>query len=116
MGLRQGCTPGFWRQPQNFDEWIPTGFDPNDSFNTTFDRNAFNPDITLEDALNLGGGMLNALARASVAALLNAAHPDVNYPLTENQVISMFQDAFDSGEFEETALFFDELNNLGCPL
>lgn len=116
MGIRQGCTPGFWRQDQHFDDWVPTGFNPTDDFDTVFGRDAFDPDITLEEAVSLGGGGLAALARAAVAALLNAAHPNIVYPLTVAQVISMFQDAFDSGDFEPTALEFDELNNLGCPL
>lgn len=116
MGLQQGCTPGFWRQEQHFDEWVPTGFAPTDSFNTVFGRIVFTPDITLEEALQLGGGGINALARAAVAALLNATHPDVNYPLTAGEVIGMFQEAFDSGDFEETAEELDALNNAGCPL
>lgn len=116
MGIRQGCSPGFWRQVQNFGDWVPTGFQPTDDFDTVFGRDVFDPDITLADAVSLEGGGLEALARAAVAALLNAAHPAVAYPLTVAQVISMFQDAFDSGDFETTALEFDELNNLGCPL
>ncbi|WP_017753912.1 hypothetical protein [Calidifontibacillus oryziterrae] len=116
MGILQGCTIGFWRQEQHFDDWVPTGFAPNDDFDTVFGRDAFDPNITLLQALELGGGGLNNLARQAVAALLSAAHPDVAYPLTVAQVISMFQAAFDSGVFEPTALQFDEFNNLGCPL
>jgi hypothetical protein len=116
LGLRQGCTPGFWRQDQHFDDWVPTGFAPTDDFDTVFGRDAFSPDITLGEAVMLMGGGLEALARAAVAALLNSAHPDIAYPLTTAEVISMFQAAFDSGDYEPTALDFDELNNLGCPL
>jgi len=117
MGVRfEGCTPGFWRQPQHFDNWVPTGFSPDDDFDTIFGRNAFDPDITLLQALTLEGGGLEALARQAVAALLNAAHPDVNYPFTEVQVISLFQAAFDSNNFEPTKDQFDAANNQGCPL
>lgn len=117
MGIRfQGCTPGFWKQPQHFDSWIPTGFSPSNDFDTIFGRDAFNPDITLLQALNLGGGGLNALARQAVAAILNAAHPNINYPFTVSQIISMFQSAFDSGNYEPTKDQFDDANNQGCPL
>ncbi|WP_458411566.1 hypothetical protein ACNQFZ_11910 [Schinkia sp. CFF1] len=117
MGTRdEGCTPGYWIQPQHFDSWAPTGFAPTDDFDTVFGRDAFTPDITLEEALSLGGVGLDALARQAVAALLNAAHPDVAYPLTTAEVISMFQAAFDSGNYEDTKDEFDRLNNSFCPL
>lgn len=114
LGVRQGCSAQFWCR--NLLNWIPTGYLPTENFDKVFGRNAFIPDLSLIQVLGLGGGGVVPLARQSVAALLNAAHPGIQYPLTEAQVISMFQDAFDSGVFEPTALELEELNNLGCPL
>jgi hypothetical protein len=114
MGVFQGCTPGFWKNHP--EDWV--GFSPTDSFNDTFGRIVFTPDITLDEALDLMGGGIEALARHAVAALLNAADPMVNYPLTVAQVISEFQTAFDAGgaAIEEQKDRFDAFNNLGCPL
>ena len=67
----------------------------------------------------LGGGGLNALARHAVAALLNAADPDVDPdPLfdTTAEVIAAFQDAFDSGDFQPTKNLFAASNEAGCPI
>lgn len=75
----EGCTPGYWK---NQTECWPAGINPGDSYNTTFGCNIFNPDITLLQALKQGGGGFKALGRHSVAALLNALHPDVDYPAT----------------------------------
>ena len=43
---------------------------------------------------------MNALARHAVAALLNAASPDVDFDFTTAEVIDLVQDAFASGDFE----------------
>lgn len=54
-----------------------------------------------------------------MGALLNAAHPDVNYPLTVSQVISRFQNAFDTGgaAIEAQKDEFEGFNaGLPCPL
>jgi hypothetical protein len=53
-----------------------------------------------------------------VAALLNAAHPDVDYPMTEQEVIDAVNDALGGSRSDmlELAAELDELNNLGCPL
>ncbi len=81
-GGDQGCTPGYWKQPHHFDSWTNPPYAPGDSFNTTF---GCGPDITLADALdpkkakkaNKDGGVL---MMHSVAALLNTASENVNYP------------------------------------
>lgn len=112
----QGCTPGYWRQDQHFDSWAPTGYAPTDDFETVFGVNAsFDPD-TLLDAVWLGGGGENALARHAVAALLNAAHPDVNYSYSAAQVIAGVQNAYATGDFEPFKDALDLANNAGCPL
>ena len=85
----EGCTPGFWRN--HLEDWGPTGLDPSDDFDSTFGVDLFNPNITLDDAINAKGGGDKKLARHGTAALLNALHPEVSYPLTEAQVIAAVQ-------------------------
>jgi hypothetical protein len=112
----QGCTPGYWRQEQHFDSWVPTGYAPGDDFNAVFGVSASFDPHTLLDAVWLGGGGENALARHAVAALLNASHPDVNYFYSASDVVSMVQAAYASGDFETTKDLFDAANNAGCRL
>ena len=100
----EGCTPGYWKN--HLLDWV--GYAPGDDFDTVFGVDLFDPDINLEAALNTGGGGVNKLARHGTAALLNAAHPDLNYPLTVDEVIAAVQ-AGDSG-------MLAEYNELGCPL
>lgn len=102
----EGCTPGYWKN--HLDSWAATGLDPNDDFDTTFGVDLFDPDITLEEAVNAEGGDENRLARHGTAALLSAAHPDVDYGLTVAEVIALVQ----SGDADTLELH----NELGCPL
>lgn len=84
----QGCTPGYWRQDQHLDSWKV--YSPGADFDATFGVNFFNPNITLLQAVALGGGGNNALARHGVAALLNAAAGSgVSYAYTTAQVIAI---------------------------
>ncbi|MGH2821066.1 MAG: hypothetical protein ACRDJ5_10485, partial [Actinomycetota bacterium] len=79
----------------------------------------FAGDPTLLEVLQQGGGGLNALGRHSVAALLNATHPDVDFAFTSSEVIALFQNAFDSGSatvIERTKNRLDRANEGGCPL
>jgi hypothetical protein len=71
--------------------------------------------LTFDAALDLGGGGLDALLRQAVAALLNAASDEVDYPLSEAEVIALTNAAIASGDYEETKDLFDEFNNLTAP-
>lgn len=102
----EGCTPGYWRN--HFEDWPPTGYSPDDDFDTVFGVDYFDPDITLGQAIKLGGGGVKKLARHGTAALLSAAHPDVAYPYTVAEVIAFVQ----SGDVD----LLDVANNLGCPI
>lgn len=106
-GGGEGCTPGFWKN--HLDAWGPTGFTPGDDFDTTFGVDLFDPDITLDDAINAKGGGVKKLARHGTAALLNAAHPDVDYPLSVAQVIAAVQ----AGDLDDIP-DFNELSST-CP-
>jgi hypothetical protein len=80
---------------------------------------AGDPDLTLEEALRLGGGGEDALARHSASALLNAASEEVDFEFTEQEVIEKVQDAIASGDPEEIENLkdeFDRENNRGCPI
>jgi hypothetical protein len=113
----QGCTPGYWRN--HTDRW--QGAAPSDHFHHTFGAG---PHIMLGDAIELGGGGVNALVRHATAALLNAhggvPNADgttVDYPFTADEVTAMVQAAFaDGGDIEGTKNTLAAANELGCPL
>jgi hypothetical protein len=110
----EGCTPGFWKNhPEAF---AGTGFSPTTTLGSVF--TGLSPtyaSLTFDEALSLGGGGLNALLRQAVAALLNASSPDVDYPLSAAEVISLTNAAIASGDYEATKDLFDESNNLTAP-
>lgn len=117
-----GCTPGFWKN--HTDLW--TGYSTSQTLESVLDV----PDVlgldnyTLLEALSFGGGpgatgMARNLLRQAVAALLNAAHPLVNYPMTEGAVIGSVNYALASlnrGTMETLKDQLDAFNNLGCPI
>ncbi len=122
-GGGEGCTPGYWKQPQHFDSWV--SFAPTDLFSSVFnlpsalarpEQNVNPASLTLLAALELRGGDVNALMRHAVAALLNAANPDVNYDLSTAQVIAAFNAAIAGGDIEGTKDEFADFNEQGCPL
>jgi subtilisin-like proprotein convertase family protein len=120
----QGCAPGYWKQPHHLDSW--SGFTPGQTLESVFDvPDAFGlDDTTLLAALDGQGGPTVAdaaelLLRQAAAALLNAASPTVDYPLSVNDVINRVNAALASGDRSTIlalASELDRLNNLGCPL
>jgi hypothetical protein len=95
---------------------LATGFDWWDPFTEPGFTNAF-PGKSLLGVLQLGGGGKNALGRHAVAAVLNAAHPDVSYDLTVAQVVAMFNDVIQNkGNVNALKTLFEGLNEQGCPL
>jgi len=83
-GGDEGCTPGFWRN--HLSHWAATGYSPDMIFDEVFGCEIFGDDTTLGWAVD-NPGILKNLAFHGVAALLNAAHPDVDYALSESEVI-----------------------------
>ncbi len=120
----QGCSPGSWGT--NLQLWPPTGFAPETTIEQAFGINPWAPNqFTMGDALPPAINLptppispnINALTTQGVAALLNAAHPNVNYPLSEAQVIALYQAAVqDTNLREETTELFNAFNDLDCPL
>jgi uncharacterized repeat protein (TIGR01451 family) len=97
---------GYWKQPHHFDEW-PT-YSPTDLYTEVF---GLTPgptvppaDTTLLDALREGGGHERHFRREAVTALLNAAHPDIDFPMdeidwSEHEIIGYVREAYLSGNF-----------------
>ncbi len=127
----EGCTPGYWKN--HTDDWLETedgaiSYETTDIFGDIF---GVDYDVTLLDALQGGGGKgidgaKKILARAATAALLNAAHDGIGYPLSryfETEDGEALFDAvaavWDSGDRQliiDLAADLDAMNNLGCPL
>jgi len=128
----EGCSPGFWKN-ESFKrgavQWGPTGF-----MNSTFwsevpfadiaeDLRLKGPNIlgdaadpALLDALNAKGGIPNSFAREAVAAILNAAHPEIDYPLTVGQIIILVDAAVgDDADMETLRGLLRTLNHVDCP-
>jgi len=102
----EGCTPGYWRN--HLDSWAPTGYSPADIFDDVFGTSYWNSSYTLNNAIRQGGGGIRRLTRHGTAALLSAAHPDVNYPYSVAQVIAWVQ----TGVADPLA----QANELGCSI
>jgi hypothetical protein len=121
----EGCTPGFWMQPQHLDAWVT--YTPGQTLGSVFTLTgdfAGLAGVTLLEALSFEGGptitdAAEVLLRQAVAALLNAASPDVDYPLTEAEIIAQVNAALASGDRETILALAEQLdtfNNLFCPL
>ena len=67
---------------------------------------------TLEDALNARGGGINLFARESVAALLNAAHDDVNYYYTVPEVMQITQQAIVDESYIDAVIELKKFNTV----
>ena len=115
----EGFTPGFWKNHPR--SWV--GFNTTDLVGDVFDIPAGLSELaddTLMQALNYGGGRdivgaARNLLRAAVAAILNAAHPNVTYPMSLGDIIEDVNEALAS--MSRTAMgrlqaILDEYNNL----
>jgi len=119
----QGCPVSFWIKESDYRNvtdsrllWPPS-YLPEDKFgspayfNTKLTISSID-DPSLIDALNSQNDGIEKLARQSVAALLNAAHSKIHYPLTITQVISLTNDAIAKSDYS-VAETFAKYNNLG---
>lgn len=119
-----GCTPGYWRHTgepwrhtdHHLDSWLPTGFAPGDSFDAVFLVPSNFTQKDLGYVVQARGGGEAAMGRHAVAALLNAAHPDVSYPMTVEQVRAAVVAAYNSGNFELAHHLFEGYNQIGCSI
>jgi hypothetical protein len=117
----EGCTPGYWKNHPS--AWV--GYSPTQTVGSVFDvQDADLASDILLQALDYGGGSgvtgaTRILLRAAVAALLNAAHPDIDYALTTADVIAQVNAALASGDRSTLLALADRLdgyNNADCPL
>jgi RHS repeat-associated protein len=113
-GPFEGLSPGYWKQPQHANEWHT--YRPSDNYEAIFGVSNPQKPPKLIDALRANGGGIKALWRQSTAALLNAAHPYINYRYTIPQIISMVQQAYATGDYETPKNLFEVENNLGADL
>jgi len=118
----QGCTPGYWKQPQHLDSWI--GYKPTDKFNSVFGVTQYvKPDgtpYTLLEVLQLlngsGDPISTNLGFHAVAALLNAANSSVNFGYTAGEIITLFQTNLAPNKCAALKDALAMLNERGCPL
>lgn len=120
---REGCTPGYWKNhTASWEEFSPTA-----KAKSMFYASGVNyagSQGTLLQGLQGGGGSgvsgaQAILLRAAIAAVLNAAHDSIGYPLTRPQFVGDVNAALASGNRQrmlDLATRLDRLNNLGCPL
>jgi len=115
--------PPRWKQKQHFDSW-PAPYTPSTMLNSVFSNTGKPANMTLLQALSFKGGSTidgakSILLRAAVAALLNSASPNVDYPLTTVEVISKVDAALATNDRSAILMLasqLDAFNNLGCPL
>lgn len=125
----EGLTPGFWKNkgvkvgwpsPYNTEMTLEQAsfIIPDDSMIDNPKRPVY-PDDTLLEALKYEGGeklsgMAQNLFRAATAALLNAAHSEVNYPLSVGEVINLVNGVLteDRDSMEQVKNQLDTYNNL----
>lgn len=123
-----GCTPGLWKNhdgsKNQANAWTATGYSPSQLLSSVFSSTGLGSlgSSTLKQALDFKGGSTlegkkQILLRAAVAALLNAAHPDVSYPLSTAQVIAQVNAALEGNDATtiiDLASDLDTKNNAGC--
>ena len=116
----EGCTPGFWKN--NADKKGATQstdpYDPDDLVSSVFSAApAGIAGKTLLAGLQQGGGDLDALTRHAIAAVLSAAHPDVDYPLTVAEIVDMVNDAYNGlTDVEDLKDLLAGFNEAGCSI
>ena len=116
-----GCTPGYWKQPQHIDSW-PVA--ETTLFSEVFDRvitirqkkTGDVTDPTLLQALSALGGKVNTAARHATAAYLNALNSGVNYDMNEAGVVAAFQGSYDTDTYGVLIENLVNFNEQGCPL
>ncbi len=107
-GEFKGCTPGYWKN--HTENW------PVDATTALWDDyfSVGDPSWTLLEAVNMKGGKDKALVRHAAAAILNALHPDKNYPLSVAEIQALVNGAYGTQDWESVKNLLDENNNLGC--
>ena len=132
VGYGEGCTPGYWKQAQHMDSWEES--EPDTLLSAVFSASGGYGvgERTLLESLAGGGGggaegAATILARAAVAAWLNAENDGISYPWRRDlvgmddrpalrQAVNAAFASGDRGTMLELAAWLDADNNAGCPL
>ena len=124
ISLGEGLTPGFWKN--HTDVW-PEPYNSDNTTGSVFDiptsgwaNQQLDANDTLLEALNYEGGKnkigaARILLRHAVAAVLNAAHLLIDYPMTVSEIVAEVNEAL-SGSRSDMLELKDKLdiyNNLG---
>ena len=115
LGSDSGCSPIAWASADDSTDlkW-PEGYLPDDKygspayFNTVI-KISSGEDPTLREALLAEGDGINKLARHSVAAVLNSAHEEMNYPSSIIDTISYTQAGIENEDYSYADVL--EVNN-----
>ena len=112
---QEGCTLGYWKE--HTDRWCEA-YLTCDLYSEVFvDAPAKFSELTLLEALNLGGGGIYNLARQSVAALLNTCSSEVGFIYSNvDNLIADVNSAFTTDTAGSFAMWLDLQNQAGCPL
>lgn len=125
LPVSSGCSAAYWHADD--DQWKLSGVPPTQRIKFVFSaatRYGQVGEATLRTALRFQeqGGLLGAaksLVKEGSAALLNGAHPKLEYPLTRTQVITRVGDALRGGDEAALRALAAELraaNQARCPL
>ena len=122
----EGCTPGYWKQSQHFHSWDAAGYSTTQTIGSVFSNaSAFGlNNYTLLEGLSFEGGnstkdAAKILLRAAIAAVLNSAHPTVDYAMSTADVVAAVNAALTSDDRNaiiSLGLQLDTENNRGCEL
>ena len=113
--VTEGCSPGFFKNHAD----TPT-YNRSQTLDSVLTTNVFSSTLTIEQALSLKGGGVDALARHAAAAILNAAALPGTYAFTLTQLRAIF-DQIEGGTLTidaATALLEskEDVNGIVCPL
>ena len=119
----EGCGAGYWKNPKHFDEW-PETVNPDDPFEFTFvfSQGFFSepPIPSFLDVLKMQGGTpMEKLGKEFLVTALNFVHPNINYGLSLDEIISIVEAGIQNNDPEEILDAKNQLefyNNMGCPL
>jgi hypothetical protein len=118
-----GCPAAFWNGHPDAWRGVRTSQKLGDVFGTKQHYSSLSEaTLLLATRFKDGPGLLGAakaLLREGTAALLNAAHPEVEFPLTRTQVLHRVGDALETQDAQTLLMTAEELaamNSAGCPL
>jgi len=126
-GCSEGCTPGYWKnhverwdglKGDDFTQTVRADMSFNVVFGVDESHSGVPDNVTLVEAVETGGGGLDALNRHAAAALASA--DSVCYPLSVGDVIDLYRDAVGATAGAATVpsahALLEGYNELGCPL